>query len=220
MSVVALRPNESGLLSGRVDDALLVADLPGRYVLQQARRSAYCRAQRISQNGATLVGLGGGSAGDDVNLYFEDFGVLKGKIRRAIGAVLMVDFVINALERKALIRKIKWLQRSLAMGGVENRRSRRFHPREPNSKLLLFSEQVNECYVIDLSTTGAAIAADVLPDVGTPLAVGKVLGRVIRHTESGFAVHFLRPQGRDIVEQLICDTELQDKVARREIEFL
>ena len=59
------------------------------------------------------------------------------------------------------------------------------------------------CFVIDLSVSGAAVSADVVPQIGTVLAVGKVVGRVARYLPGGFAVEFVATQNRHEVESLV-----------------
>ena len=41
------------------------------------------------------------------------------------------------------------------------------------------------------------------PPIGTPLAIGACVGRVIRHTPDGFAVKFAKQQSRDELNGLI-----------------
>jgi hypothetical protein len=60
-----------------------------------------------------------------------------------------------------------------------------------------------ECFVIDMSASGAAVSSDEIPNIGTPLAVGKVVGQVIRHFEDGFAIRFNETQTLDRLEKLI-----------------
>jgi hypothetical protein len=54
-----------------------------------------------------------------------------------------------------------------------------------------------------MSASGAAVSADIVPDIGTPLAVGKVVSRVIRRLDDGFAVRFNELQNLDRLEQVI-----------------
>lgn len=51
-----------------------------------------------------------------------------------------------------------------------------------------------------MSRSGAALSADIQPDPGTPLAVGRVVARVVRWLEVGFAVQFLTEQDTEILE--------------------
>ncbi len=60
-----------------------------------------------------------------------------------------------------------------------------------------------ECFVIDISASGAAVSADVVPDVGTILAIGQVPGKVVRHFAEGFAVKFKQTQRANLVEKLV-----------------
>ena len=46
------------------------------------------------------------------------------------------------------------------------------------------------CRVIDLSLSGAAIAIDPQPAIGTEVMLGRMLGRVVRHIPHGVAIHF------------------------------
>jgi hypothetical protein len=54
-----------------------------------------------------------------------------------------------------------------------------------------------------MSASRAAVSADIVPDIGTPLAVGKVVSRVIRRLDDGFAVRFNELQNLDRLEQVI-----------------
>lgn len=213
---VTARLNENGLITRRVEDARLVADLDGRYFLRKwansehSRAAPYCRAQRITANGVTFIGLGGGDRNDDVVLNLKHFGRLEGRIRRAIGTVIMMDIVMPDADRRNLAGKIRWLQRRAAFGGGENRRSARFKPKNANSRIVFDGGTVADCYLIDISSTGAAVAADVLPKIGTPLAIGRVVSKVVRHTDTGFAVQFYEQHQREAIEALLAveDVEL------------
>ena len=57
------------------------------------------------------------------------------------------------------------------------------------------------CRVLDISQSGAAIATDERPEIGTLITIGKTPGRVVRHLEDGFAIEFTRLQHSDFVEE-------------------
>ena len=59
------------------------------------------------------------------------------------------------------------------------------------------------CFVIDVSPSGAAISADVDPEIGTRLAVGRAVGHVVRRFNEGFAIQFDRVYEMDYLEQTI-----------------
>jgi hypothetical protein len=69
---------------------------------------------------------------------------------------------------------------------------------------LVFADGTHKsCFVIDMSATGAAVSADVQPEVGMPLAVGSCVGRVVRHLREGFAVKFVKLQNTGNLERLV-----------------
>ena len=56
------------------------------------------------------------------------------------------------------------------------------------------------CRIMDLSLSGAALAAEIKPLVGEPVTLGRVHARVVRHLEEGFAIEFVHPQLPETVE--------------------
>ncbi len=50
------------------------------------------------------------------------------------------------------------------------------------------------CRIIDLSLSGAAVAVENKPEIGTVLSLGRVRGRVVRHIEGGIAIEFATVQ--------------------------
>jgi len=69
--------------------------------------------------------------------------------------------------------------------------------------VILGDGNVHGCFIIDISSSGAAVSAEVQPPIGTPLAIGACLGRVIRVFETGFAVRFVERQKLDDLPRLI-----------------
>jgi hypothetical protein len=57
------------------------------------------------------------------------------------------------------------------------------------------------CRIVDMSLSGAAIASQNRPEVGTLVTLGKIPSRVVRHIEDGFAVEFTRMQHPDFLEE-------------------
>ena len=56
------------------------------------------------------------------------------------------------------------------------------------------------CRIMDLSLSGAALAAEIKPLVGEPVTLGRVQARVVRHLEEGFAIEFVHAQLPETVE--------------------
>ena len=54
-----------------------------------------------------------------------------------------------------------------------------------------------------MSASGAAVSANVSLEAGTPLALGKVVGRVVRHVPNGFAIRFISAVNVGVLEELL-----------------
>jgi len=77
-------------------------------------------------------------------------------------------------------------------------------PRSPHSRVTLADGSVYPCLIIDVSLSGIAVSSEVRPPlIGTPLAIGACVGRVIRHMPNGFAVKFVKKQNRDELNNLL-----------------
>ncbi|HTJ57560.1 MAG TPA: PilZ domain-containing protein [Devosiaceae bacterium] len=191
--------------------ATLVANLKGRYLLEKwaspngrrPAKAASLTTQRITSDTIVFLGLGGGEKGDAAAVNVEHFGLLRGRVGRKIGAVLMMDIDVSEGERRVLSARIDWLSRKKAYGITDHRSAARFKPRNPTSALLTEAGSRHDCYVLNVSKTGAAIASDLEPDLGTVLALGSIIGRVVRHVPGGFAMHFVAPQDLETLEVML-----------------
>ena len=197
---------------GRQREAGITVDLPGRYWLWNSRdvdgdlKQFACRVVGISPHAVALVAAVRGSVGEWVSADIEHFGRLDGGIERPLDhRGFVMHIVATAEERRRLATKIEWYDKYRNFEVTD----RRTHPRSAAeapfsfSTLLLADGAVMSCLVIDFSASGAAVSADIVPEIGTVLAVGKVIGRVNRHLPGGFAVGFVDEQELRIVEQLV-----------------
>jgi hypothetical protein len=167
------------------------------------RRKFACRAINISQSAIALVTPIAGAIGDRVITYFEEFGEINGAILRVFNGGFVIKIVANAKDRAKFEDRLLWLRERKDHKVSDRRIHRRIIPQEPRSTLVLSDGRILECFVIDMSTSGVAVSADLVPDIGTPLAVGKVVGTVIRHFEDGFAIRFREIQTLDRLEERI-----------------
>src|SRR5262249_61676867 len=90
--------------------------------------------------------------------------------------------------RDRLAAKLEWLERQKdAPELTDSRRHARVVPKNPMATILLADGSITSCLVIDFSDCGVAVSADLYPELGTPLAVGKMVGRAVRRFAEGFA---------------------------------
>jgi hypothetical protein len=108
-------------------------------------------------------------------------------------------------QRRRLATKIEWLEQHKNSEVRDQRADSRFVPRDPYSRMLLADGHVENCLILDLSISGAAVSADTIPAIGAVLAIGSLTSRVVRHFDEGFAVRFIERQSRDTVEMSLTD---------------
>jgi hypothetical protein len=59
------------------------------------------------------------------------------------------------------------------------------------------------CRIIDMSLSGAAIAAENRPPMRSLIMLGRVQSRVVRNLEEGFAIEFVHEQSLDTLEDSV-----------------
>src|SRR5262245_16679180 len=114
-----------------------------------------------------------------------------------------MNILTTAEERKKLATKIGWYDKYRNLEVTDRRARPRSVAEHPFSTILLADGAVMSCLVTDLSACGAAVSAEIVPAIGTVLAVGKVIGRVARHFPGGFAVNFVDMQEPQHIEKLV-----------------
>ena len=182
----------------------------GRYSLanwydpQGNRREYACRTSRVSPFRMMVSVPVVGKVGDRVTSYFGDFGKLDGLISDTVAGGFLLELAITKGKREQLASKLTWLEKQQKDPTIRDVRAQsRIIPANPHSSLVLADGTTQGCFLIDYSVCGAAVSADLQPKIGTPLAIGACVGRVVRLFREGFAVKFVEPQHRGTIERLI-----------------
>ena len=157
-----------------------------------------CRTQSLSPTTAAIAGPVA-SVGQTVSLLLDHVGFLKGQVTRRLVGGFQVDLVVDLNEQKKLAAKINWLKKRSVRQATDKREAPRQRPRHPTAYFYLGDEE-HECFVIDVSLTGAGISSTKRPPIGTPLTLGQLPGRVVRHMEVGFGLQFDAPQTEQSLE--------------------
>jgi len=190
-------------------ESRIIVSVPGQYVFPNrltARTDLQqfdCRVVNISSYAMTVVASVFGPAGELVIVYCDEFGRLKGPIVRWHGGGFTISISATDEERAQLGAKIEWYDKSKNHDVSDKRKHRRIVPKDPRSVLICPDGRLLGCSVIDMSVSGAAVFADIYPAIGTPIAVGTVVGRVLRHRPDGFAVRFIEMQDPNLLEQTV-----------------
>jgi len=210
MSLTAAFDDENLRASYKFDDVRFIGALAGRYALPDRRRTPddkipvyACRLCSISSRMLVAVGPVVGKEGETVSAHFNEFGILRGHITRRLASGFVTDLQLTDGEREKLAAKIDWQKRHVHAQVPDKREHRRILPRDPRSVIVLADGQQVPCFVIDVSRSGAAVSAHFWPELGMPMALGRIVGRVVRHLEVGFALQFIEPQEFEDLETLI-----------------
>jgi len=177
--------------------------LTKRYDSKGKPRKFSCRIMAISPHEMAISVPVCGFKGERVITHCEEFGTLEGNIERVTVGGFILKIVMNDKERAKFASKLEWFNQVQNNVASDGREHKRIVPKNPHSTLLLADGSCVRCFVVDYSVSGAAVSAEVEPEVGTPLAVGKVVARVIRNLPAGFAVKFIEPQEPGHLERLI-----------------
>ncbi|PKQ09384.1 MAG: hypothetical protein CVT73_03005, partial [Alphaproteobacteria bacterium HGW-Alphaproteobacteria-12] len=61
---------------------------------------------------------------------------------------------------------------------------------EESSVLTVADGTTLPCRIIDMSLGGAQVAIDPRPPIGTTVSIGRMAGRIVRHTDEGVGIQF------------------------------
>jgi hypothetical protein len=197
------------VLVERRRDVRIIVSIPGRYSLSDRRdargdrRVFACRAVNVSALAMALATPVNGKLGERVIAHIDHLGKLEGPIIRLLERGFVMNIVASEEERGRLAAKIEWLESYKNHEAQEQRTDERMVPANPYSKMMLSDGSVETCLVLDLSVSGAGISADTMPEIGTVVAIGSIVGRVARHFVGGFGVQFIERQNPHAVESLL-----------------
>ena len=175
-------------------------NLLGRYMLPD-RREFPCQVTDMSPGGMALIAPVSAQVGDRVIAYVDHVGRLEGVVARQFQNGFAMTVSATTRKRDKLAAQLTWLANRHILGLPEDRRHGRIIPRNPRTTMILPDGSTMTCRIIDMSLSGAAIASENKPPVGTMVTLGKTQARVVRYIEDGFAVEFTRLQHPDFLEE-------------------
>lgn len=162
----------------------------GRFM--RSDKSEYpCKLLDVSVGGAALETPEAVHAGEHVIVYFEELGRLDGPIVRVLDNGFAMQIQATAHKRERLVAQLTWLANRKALGIPEARRHERIIPAKLDSHLVLPNGSQVECHILDVSISGASIAVDVHPPLGSEVFLGRLRAKVVRLHEQGIGLQFL-----------------------------
>jgi hypothetical protein len=170
--------------------------MSGRLMLE-SHEEFPCTAVEMSPGDVVFSCEARPSAGERVIAYIENLGRIEGNV---IGVTADGFYMsINATDRKRekLAAQLTWLANKHELGLPEDRRHDRLTPRVTRTEIVLDDGRKYPCKIVDLSLSGAAIDIEIRPALGTPVMLGNMRGRIVRHFIEGVAIEFASVQSRE-----------------------
>ncbi len=165
----------------------------GRYMLTD-RREFPCQVLAMSPGDAMVIAPVSGNAGERVVAYLDNMGRIEGNITSVIDGGFEMDISATPRKRDKMAAQLTWLANRDVLNLPEDRRHERVVPDNRHSTVVLDDGRRYNCKIIDISLSGAAIELAVRPAMGTPVTLGRMRARVIRHFPDGVAVEFASAQ--------------------------
>lgn len=178
----------------------------GRFMLEN-RREYPCQAINMSPGGGALISPVVGEVGERVVAYLDHIGRVEGQITREIDGGFAMTINASARKRDKLASILTWLANKDELNLPEDRRFDRFVPKNPLTRMILEDGREYACRIVDVSLSGAALKTDVRPAMGTPVTLGKMRARIVRHFDGGVAVEFAAIQNQELLEHQISTAE-------------
>jgi hypothetical protein len=195
-----LKQSEEVVFVERRRNSRIIVSVPGTYMLADhrntrgERRTYPCRAVNISPYAIALAAPIRGSLGERAFATVEQLGKFKGSVVRLLDGGFVMSIVATEDERAKLAAKIDWFEQFKNFDVADQRADSRFVPENPRSRIVFADAKSEDCFVLDLSASGAAVSSQTIPEIGTVLALATIVGRVVRHFDGGFALRFVEKQ--------------------------
>jgi hypothetical protein len=160
-----------------------------------ANRSEFpCQVLEMSPGDAVVIAPVAGNAGEKIIAYLDHLGRVEGSILESIEGGFTMDIAASPRKRDKMAAQLTWLANKDVLNLPEDRRHERVVPDNRHSTVVLDDGRRYNCKIIDISLSGAAIELAVRPAMGTPVTLGRMRARVVRHFQDGVAVEFASAQ--------------------------
>jgi hypothetical protein len=167
--------------------------LLGRYMLAD-RREFPCQVLEMSPGDARVIAPMAGTVGEKIIAYLDSIGRIEGSITELMEGGFHMEVIASTRKRDKMAAQLTWLANKDVLNLPEDRRHERVVPDNRHSTVVLDDGRRYNCKIIDISLSGAAIELAVRPAMGTPVTLGRMRARVVRHFQDGVAVEFASAQ--------------------------
>jgi hypothetical protein len=168
----------------------VTVNLNGRLMLISSQIEYDCRAVDMSAADVAFQCTAFPPLGERIVAYVDHIGRLECTVVRHVDHGFVCRLHVTDRKREKLAAQLTWLSNKHKFNLPEDRRHERVAPRNVRSEISLDDGRTYPCRILDLSMSGAAIEIDVRPALGTPVRLGNMRGRIVRHFQEGVAIEF------------------------------
>jgi len=197
VTAVAIKTRPDPYTAERRRHSRVEVCLAGQF-MRENRQEFPCKTIDISPGGLAFAAEAPVALGERIIAYLAQIGRVEGLVRRQFPGGFAISMSLPAMKREKLADQLTWLSNRQGLGMPEDRRHERIQPRERHNTLTLPNGRETLCKIIDISRSGAAIAATPTPAIGSTVTLGKTRGQVVRAFAGGVAVEFDRIVSEDI----------------------
>lgn len=177
-------------------------NLPGRLMLPN--HDEYdCSVVDMSPGDANFVCSARPRVGERIIAYVDHLGRIEGNVAALNDEGFAITLTATDRKREKLAAQLTWIANKHELGLPEDRRHNRLTPRNTRTEITLDDGRRYPCRIIDLSLSGAAVDIDVRPALGTPVQLGNMKGRVVRHFQEGVAIEFSSVQSKEALTSFL-----------------
>ncbi len=171
----------------------IAVNLHGRF-MREDKQEYGCVLIDLSAGGGAVKAEVCPAPGERIVASFEQIGMLEGTVARSIEDGFAFKIFATKHKREKLIAQLMWLANRNELDGADERRHERLTPPNSLAAMQIGDEPVATCRLIDISISGASVASNLRPVLGTEITLGKLRARVVRHHAQGFGVQFMDVQ--------------------------
>lgn len=177
-------------------------NLQGRLMLENFDEFD-CIVVDMSPGDATISCVGRPETGERIVAYVDHIGRIEGTVHQIISGGFLLAIQASDRKREKLASQLTWIANKHELGLPEDRRHDRLTPRTTRTEMTLEDGSRYSCRLMDLSLSGAAVDVEYRPPLGTPVRLGNMRGRVVRHFLEGVAIEFLSLQSRETLREFL-----------------
>ena len=203
MSAFSSTAQSSRIEVGDSSTQRVTVNLSGRLMVTTNQIEYDCRATDMSAADVAFHCTAFPPVGERIVAYVDHIGRLECTVTRHVDHGFVCKLHVTERKREKLSAQLTWLANKHKFNLPEDRRHERIAPRNARAEISLDDGRAYPCRILDLSMSGAAVEIDVRPALGTPVRLGNMRGRVVRHFQEGVAIEFANVLSKEGLQLLM-----------------